>query len=168
MTEELIEEIDWNGNVLKIRPKSELKQRTFPHKVALIIPSENGKLLLCKRAATKHPFPGVWCCAVGGKIKPGETPDDAATREMHEEIGIAVALKQIAIAKHDSPETKELLHIYTTTESIPSEKIHLDPSEVEYLKAFTLEEIQTMIAKNPKDFAPAFLTALHAYIHATR
>ncbi|RJQ20751.1 NUDIX hydrolase [Candidatus Woesearchaeota archaeon] len=166
MLEEHIEEIDWDGNVLAVWPRSELKKRLFPHNVSLIIPSENGKLLLAKRSANKHPFPGVWCCAVGGKALAGETPESCAYREMHEEIGTTVPLRHVVTANHKGPATYERLHIYTTAENLSADNIKIDPAEIEYLRHFALDELQTLVQKQPDSFAPAFLTALRAYVAA--
>ena len=39
LNEELIEEIDWNGNKIAVHPKSKLKEKMFVHKVSLVIPN---------------------------------------------------------------------------------------------------------------------------------
>ncbi len=49
----------------------------------------DGKVLMLKRPATCHSFPGKWSL-VAGKIEPGETPTEAAKREILEETRIPV------------------------------------------------------------------------------
>ena len=49
---------------------------------------QGGKVLIQQRAAGK-PGAGSWEFP-GGKIEPGETPDEALRREMEEELGIVV------------------------------------------------------------------------------
>ena len=52
--EEFIDEVDSSGNFLVKRKRSDLKERMFMHKVALIIPkAEGGKIILSKRAVEK-------------------------------------------------------------------------------------------------------------------
>ena len=47
----------------------------------------NGKILMLKRPEDSHSYPGRWSlCA--GKIEKGETPEQAAVREIMEETGI--------------------------------------------------------------------------------
>lgn len=57
-----------------------------PTGVAAVAALKNGKLLMGKRADD-----GSWCCP-GGHMEPGESPHEAARRELHEETGIKVDL----------------------------------------------------------------------------
>ncbi|WP_029233296.1 NUDIX hydrolase [Butyrivibrio sp. VCB2006] len=50
----------------------------------VLIENDRGQLLLQKRSDT-----GEWCVP-GGALEPGETYIEAATRELHEEVGITV------------------------------------------------------------------------------
>ena len=49
----------------------------------------DGKVLMLKRPDRCHSFPGMWSL-VAGKIEPGETPEQAARREIAEETGLEV------------------------------------------------------------------------------
>ena len=57
---------------------------------AVILTDENGRILICKRAQ------GASCAHLwempGGKLEPGETPEQAAVRECQEELGVQVVL----------------------------------------------------------------------------
>ena len=50
---------------------------------------KDGKVLMLKRPEGCHSFPGMWSL-VSGKIEPGETPEQAARREIVEETGLKV------------------------------------------------------------------------------
>lgn len=49
----------------------------------------NGRLLLAQRVSPPE-FAGLWELP-GGKVEPGEKPEDALQRELAEELGVAVA-----------------------------------------------------------------------------
>src|SRR5690606_3577188 len=49
--------------------------------------NDGERLLMLRRR--KEPFSMHWT-APGGKIEPGETPEEAIVREMHEETGLSV------------------------------------------------------------------------------
>lgn len=166
MPEEMIEEVNWEGKVVAVHPKSELKKRMFPHRVALVIPKQNGKLLLCRRAKDKHPFPDTWCCAIGGKVAAGESYATAASRETKEEAGVDVALTHVTTFAYNKADYQALFAVFTA-DKFPADALTLDPSEIQYLKGFTPAEIKKMIADLPNEFAPTFLAALDAFTRAT-
>ena len=67
--------------------------------VALVDP--DGRILLAQRPEGKS-MAGLWEFP-GGKVDPGETPEHALVRELHEELGIETAtscLAPIAFASH--------------------------------------------------------------------
>lgn len=54
---------------------------------AIILNRDLRKLLLIQRSATDVSGAGTWE-GVGGKIEPGESPEEAILREVREEVGI--------------------------------------------------------------------------------
>jgi 8-oxo-dGTP diphosphatase len=60
---------------------------TVPVAVA-VLQRRDGRVLLAQRLAGT-PYPGYWEFP-GGKLEPGESPREALTRELHEELGIEV------------------------------------------------------------------------------
>lgn len=68
--------------------------------VALVDP--DGRVLLAQRPEGKS-MAGLWEFP-GGKIEPGETPENALIRELHEELGIGTwqsCLAPLTFASHD-------------------------------------------------------------------
>lgn len=55
--------------------------------VAAAIILKDKKILLAKRTAYTKAYPHYWNCP-GGRADPGETPEQAAVREVKEEIGL--------------------------------------------------------------------------------
>ena len=56
--------------------------------------SDAAALLLTRRAAHLKRHAGQWALP-GGRIEPGESPEQAALRELHEEVGLAPAAVQV-------------------------------------------------------------------------
>ncbi len=65
------------------------KNAELLHVVAVALIDDEGRVLVQQRPAGK-PMAGLWEFP-GGKIEPGETPEAALIRELHEELGIDVA-----------------------------------------------------------------------------
>jgi 8-oxo-dGTP diphosphatase len=77
--------------------------------VAVALLDADGRILLGQRPAHKH-LGGLWEFP-GGKVEPGETPEAALIRELHEELGIdirASCLAPLSFVSH-SYETFHLL-----------------------------------------------------------
>lgn len=56
--------------------------------IAVIIRNSRGEFFVHQRAANKKMFPNLYGPGCGGHIRQGETPAQAARRELHEETGI--------------------------------------------------------------------------------
>lgn len=85
-----------------------------PTLVTLIYCVRDAHVLLARRV--NEPYVGYWI-APGGKIKPGESPKEAACRELKEETGlIATDLQLRAVVSETSPRDDHqwLLFIYRT------------------------------------------------------
>jgi 8-oxo-dGTP diphosphatase len=78
---------------------------------ALIDP--DGRVLLAQRPAGK-PMAGLWEFP-GGKVEPGERPEQSLIRELKEELGITVkeeCLAPLTFASHLSPDFYLLMPLY--------------------------------------------------------
>lgn len=55
----------------------------------LVVVERDGRFLMIRRADHLENAPGYWTPA-GGRIEPGESPEQAVVREMAEEVGVEV------------------------------------------------------------------------------
>ena len=79
--------------------------------VALIDP--DGRVLLAQRPEGKS-LAGLWEFP-GGKVEPGETPESALIRELHEELGIdtwASCLAPLTFASHSYDDFHLLMPLF--------------------------------------------------------
>ena len=86
-------------------------------------------------AADKEPYPGVWVCGVGGTCKSGETFEEAAHRELEEELGIKAELEVMTTWHYDA-DMEATFRLYTTKGPLSIGSLKLDPSEVERVEEF--------------------------------
>lgn len=114
--------------------------------VAAVITDQAGKVLLARRPPHKHlalkwEFPG-------GKVEPGEGPEAALARELHEELGVAIAdLRPLPRFTHDYGRTVIEMIPFRCRLREPGPAPH--PHEHTALAWVTLDEIETY------DLAPA-------------
>lgn len=78
---------------------------------ALIDPQ--GRVLIAERPPGKS-MAGLWEFP-GGKVEPGERPEDAVIREMREELGVTIeesALSPLVFASHTYPDFHLLMPVF--------------------------------------------------------
>jgi 8-oxo-dGTP diphosphatase len=84
---------------------------TVIHVVAGIVRDAAGRILLAERPPGKH-LAGLWEFP-GGKCDPGESPEHALRRELHEELGIEIgAIKKLIAVPWRYPQKSILLDVY--------------------------------------------------------
>ena len=133
-------------------------------RVSLIIPrGSDGRFIFARRAVNKHPFPDTWVCGVGGKANPDESFEQAALREMVEEVGISASVSKMGEFHYDK-EFKADFVVFTTEQSLAIDSFKPDPAEIQFLKEFSIDEIKSLIEENPDDFAPTFRVALEEFV----
>ena len=81
--------------------------------VAAALVDDGGRVLVTQRPAGKS-LAGLWEFP-GGKVEPGERPEDALVRELAEELGVVVAVVDLApltFASHAYPDAHLLMPLY--------------------------------------------------------
>jgi 8-oxo-dGTP diphosphatase len=101
--------------------------------VAVALVREDGRVLVQQRAPGRS-MAGLWEFP-GGKVEPGETPEQALIREIGEELGVtlgAEALTPAAFASEALGERHLLLLLYTARQWSGEAKA-LDASAIEWV-----------------------------------
>lgn len=87
--QEMVEEVDPAGNVVRLVSRATMRAESLWHRsVFIAVVSNDGQLLVHKRAETKDVWPGSWDVCVGGVLAPGEDAESGALRELREELGL--------------------------------------------------------------------------------
>lgn len=117
-----------------------------------IINSDN-KMLIQKRTDNKEVWPSFWQVTASGSAISGETSQQAAHRELFEEVGIDYDFKN-TVPKVSTASPTSFRDFYILHENVDINKLVLQKEEVSAVKWAGKEEILDMIEK--KDFIPNY------------
>lgn len=129
--------------------------------VHILLRDETNRILLAKRSPLKKSSPNCWALSAAGHVDEGESYDDAANRELFEEISVRTELTNVGKfrSQHPHPNGTGTVDAFITvyTGSINSDTIiTVDPNEVVETKWFTDDEIRQMITDTPDTFTTNF------------
>ena len=111
------------------------------------IERNDGRYLIQKRAKTTDLIPHQWAITSGGTSK-GETPVEAARREVYEELGITLEKSDLdtraRIVSHDES-YHTITYVYHTRNAPSIDHLRFEKTEVLKAKSVTLKTIKAMI-----------------------
>ncbi|MDH3698440.1 MAG: NUDIX domain-containing protein [Flavobacteriaceae bacterium] len=153
--DEWVDILDENGNATgRTCLKSEAHAKGWFHPcVHIWFYTSNGDILVQQRGANKKTYPLLWDVSVAGHMAAGETSEEAALREVEEEIGLRIKeadLQQVGVYKSlklhkdgliDAEFLNTFLHPLTVsvTNLVPQE------SEVADIKLISLQEFISVL-----------------------
>jgi 8-oxo-dGTP pyrophosphatase MutT (NUDIX family) len=106
---------DGQGRVVGVAPRERVRRDNLPHAAtAVLVRRSSGEVYVHRRSDAKDLWPGRHDCAAGGVVAAGERPDDAAARELAEELGIVGAdLAPLLRRWYHDDSTRYLAFVYT-------------------------------------------------------
>jgi 16S rRNA (adenine1518-N6/adenine1519-N6)-dimethyltransferase len=133
--------------------------------VHILVFDRQGNLFLQKRSPWKDRHPGVWDSSAAGHVEAGEAYDEAARRELQEELGIEAPLEPVAKLPASDRTGQEFIRLYRTDYDGP---MSLNKLEIEAGQHFQPAIVTGWIAARPGDFAPGFTECWKAYLNRDR
>jgi len=135
---DILDLVDESGRVVGRAPRAECHgDPSLAHRaVHVLVRNSRGDIFLQKRAMTKRVQPGKWDTSVGGHLAPGEGYEEAALRELEEELG--------ARLDPEPRDASRLKHIHDYIWRSDVETEHVRTFALEHEGPFTLhpEEIE--------------------------
>ena len=130
--------------------------------VHVCIFNTKNQMLIQQRQSFKEGWPNMWDVTVGGSAMIGENSRQAAMREVAEELGLKIDLKNTppVITKYFSEGFDD---IYILEKEIDISKLTLQYEEVQAVKWVDIEEILDMIGL--KKFIPYDESFIHFLFH---
>jgi 8-oxo-dGTP pyrophosphatase MutT (NUDIX family) len=86
---ELVDIVDADDQVVRTVTRQQMRAERLRHRAVFVaVMHPDGRLLVHQRSELKDLWPGRWDLVGGGVVASGESYDEAARREVAEEIGI--------------------------------------------------------------------------------
>ncbi|MEV5751561.1 NUDIX domain-containing protein [Actinoallomurus sp. NPDC052308] len=116
----------------------EIEEKGLLSRVAfVVIINSKDELLLQQRSAGKKAYPLYWSGAAAGHVNSGESYEEAASRELGEELGIQAPLRYLG--KYLSVEDREMVATFLAYHDGPYE---IERREIEKIDFFTIDRLR--------------------------
>lgn len=166
MTAEFFDVVDDQDSVIGRRPGRECVRHGLLHRaIAILLFDERGALYVQRRADWMGWYPGHWTLSVMGHVSSGETYEQAAKRELLEELG--VGCKLTLVAKVKTPDwpygdliEREYLAVFEGRATRPKITLSEETKEGRFVG---FEEFVRMARDQPDNLTPDTLLALQVY-----
>lgn len=139
--------VDDHDRVVGTADRLSVRRRNLLHRaVYVVVLSSDGEVLVHRRSDAKDVWPGHWDLAVGGVVAAGEGYDEAAAREVAEEIGVVVTPRPLGHGRYDGPEVRCLGRVYVVRHDGP---FRFADGEVVEARFVSLDELAARVARDP-------------------
>ena len=146
-----MEEVGPDGTVLRVVTRGEMRAGHLRHRcVYLVVIGGDDRLLVHRRSPDKDVWPGRWDVAAGGVVAAGEAWDDAARRELAEELGLrGVELEPLGGGTFDDDDVHVTGRCYLVRSDGP---FQFDDGEVVEARFVTPGDLAEL--RSSEDFCP--------------
>ncbi|WP_329302097.1 NUDIX domain-containing protein [Streptomyces sp. NBC_00659] len=159
---ELVEHVDEHDHVLGVVERDEAVRENWPHRIATTICRDRqGRILVLRRAETLSRFPGHYDVMVGGAVGVGESYEEAAARELSEELGVRMPVRfmfKFLCQEGISPVW------FGVHEAVVTEPLAPDPGEIAWQGWLTEAELCEVV--DQRLFVPGGREALRRYLQS--
>ena len=160
--EEIFDVVDADDRVIGQAHRSVVHAGRLLHRaVHIFVFNSRGDLLMQLRSHLKDEYPLCYTSSASGHLGSGETYDEAAPRELQEELGLQGPLEWLA----KFPAAPETAHEHTvlyrlTTSTAP----RFDPNEIAEVEFVPLEMIAERMSLEPERYSPLFRVLFEWYV----
>lgn len=154
MSEEIFDVVDSDDNVTGQAARSVVHANGWLHRaVHIFVLNSAGELLTHLRSTTRDEYPNKWTSSASGHLSAGEDYDEAAPRELKEELGISAPLTRLHkfAACPDTANEHTILYM-ARTDAPPT----FQAEEIADGEFLPLATIRQQMEESPDRFAPSF------------
>ena len=152
--------VDENDKVIGKASRDEVHQNKLIHRaVTIFVFNSKNELYMIQRSKDKKLNPLKWQGSASGHVESGESYEEAAKRELKEELNIDAEPNYEFDIKVYSDEQKEHFKLFSITSDNPI----TTNEEIEQSKFMSVNDIKKMIENNSNQFRDAFLLMFNRY-----
>jgi 16S rRNA (adenine1518-N6/adenine1519-N6)-dimethyltransferase len=158
--------VDESDHVIRSAPRGEVHGNNLRHRaVHILLFNLQNEVFLQKRSRWKDRHPLAWDSSAAGHVDAGEEYDDAARRELQEELGVQTALTPFVRLPASDRTGQEFIWLYTGRWDGP---VTFNPVEIEAGDYFPSDIVTAWIDARPGDFAPGFVECWKVWLSRRR
>lgn len=153
--------VDEEDHVIGKETREKCHNNQLIHRsVYIFLNNSKRQIFIQKRSMMKDLYPGYYTGSASGHVNFGETYDQAAFRELEEELGIKAHLRRIGKFKCFSEIEKEISTVYLCNYD---GDITINEDEISQGLFLSLKQIDEDIKRGKKKFPLGFKLALNVY-----
>lgn len=132
----------------EVVPRREVRAHNLRHAATVVlVRNGRGDVYVHRRTETKDVFPGHYDFAAGGVLQVGEDPQEAALREVEEELGVT-GVPLVALGEADYADEHTTYHAFCFT-CVYDGPITWQPEEVAWGEWVDIARLREMVATLP-------------------
>jgi 16S rRNA (adenine1518-N6/adenine1519-N6)-dimethyltransferase len=153
--------VDENDRQIGTATRLEVHEDNLRHRaVHILIFNHAGEILLQKRSPWKDRHPLLWDSSAAGHVEANEDYEEAAARELMEELGVSARLERLGKLPASEKTGQEFIMVYRGKHNGPFSFPREEISAVEF---FPTEIVERWLQNKPEDFAPGFIECWHLF-----
>ena len=152
MNDELVYHVDDNDNVIgKVRKSICIEQGLIHRGICIFLFNKDNELFITLRKKNNPVFPNLWD-GVSGTVRWGETYEEAAHRELLEELNISTEIKFLFDFRYRSHKINSNCRFF---EGFADEEIKIKKEELKEGKWISIQDLNRLMKDNPEIFTPS-------------
>ena len=155
--DELFDVVDENDQVVGVMPRREVHRLGLRHRaVHVLLFNGRGEIFLQKRSLFKDANPGLKSTSCAGHLDAGEHYDDAARRELGEELGLAPgSIPELTFLFKLPPSRATGMEFVRIYQGVHNGPFTLNLAEVESGEWISPAALDRSLADHPRDYTPS-------------
>lgn len=134
--------------------------------VAVLLFNSKGEIFLQLRSKEKRVYPDTWTSSASGKVGQHESYEQAAKRELKEELGVEADVEPLFTLLTEVPplDHKPAPGAWQVFRAVHDGAISIKDDEIQEGRFFSIDQLKEMSDTTPQKFSPAFLKIFNKYL----